>query len=403
MLAALFFAALPVAQDAPDLLTLGDGKQVECRVLLENDQKVVYRTGKKTQEVARGEVEEIQSVERSLEQFLERFANADATSVPALAELALFAEKNFLAGEAFNTWIRILTVDAENEQAWTKLGGTKRRKGWELKVRGRFLDIQELRTRLSDWKNALELRTAHFLIQTDAPPELALDASLDLERAYLTFYRILGKPLGLFVFDEVPEVHIFADEKDYPAPPTPGKSAWFSLPANTLFVNASGKPNRGDIVAELVDALLCNSFRRTLDARTGQIEPWAREGLRQAFAGAVRPSPGRVSFDFDTPLTAYFEQQAKDAKALSLEQVLRAGFASFDSGSDAGRYVAESYTLTHFLAFAGEGKYRPAYAEFLKTSYLGKGGASNFAKVMGVDLKALESEWVAYVKAHAGG
>ncbi|MSR62932.1 MAG: hypothetical protein EXS08_10860 [Planctomycetes bacterium] len=407
MLAALFLAALSSSassgHDDPDLVTLKDKKQVECRVLLENEQKVVYRTGKKTQEVARAEVTDVQSVERSLEQFLERFANADATSVPALADLALFAEKSYLPGEAFNTWIRILTLDPENEQAWTKLGGTKRRKGWELKVRGRFLDIQELRTRVSDWKNALELRTAHFLVQTDAAPELALDATLDLERAYLTFYKILGKPLELYVFDELPEIQIFADAKDFPAPPTPGRSAWFSFPANTLYVNVAGKPNRGDIVAELVDALIYNSFRRTLDKKTGQIEPWAREGLRQAFAGAVRPNPGKVRFDFETPLTAHFKTQASDAKALTLEQVLRAGFASFDSGTDAPRYVAQSYTLTHFLAFAGQGKYRAAYATFLKDSYLGKGGASNFAKAVGVDPKTLEAEWVAYVKKLAGG
>lgn len=69
-----------------------------------------------------------------------------------------------------------------------------------------------------------------------------------------------------------------------------------------------------------------------------------------------------------------------DTKPLSLEQVLRAGFSSFDSGSDQGRYVAQSYTLTHFLVSAAEGK--SAYAEFQKSSYLGKGGSSNFFRVL---------------------
>lgn len=404
MLLALLLAALPVSgQDEPDLLVLKGGKQIECRVLFEDEGKIVYRAGKKTQEIGRLEVDDVQSIERSLARFLERFAAADTRSVEALTELALFAEQNFLSGEATNTWIRILTVDAENEQAWTKLGGVKRRKGWELKVRGRFLDIAELRSRVSDWKNALELRTAHFQIATDAAPELALDASLDLERAYQTFYEVLGKPLGLYVFDEVPEVHVFADAKDYPAPPTPGRHAWFARAANTLYVNVQEKPQRGEIVAELVDALVYNAFRRTLDKRTGEIEPWSREGLRQAFAGAVRPDPGRVRFEFEQPLTAYFRAQADDPEALALEQVLRAGFASFDSGTDAARYVAQAYTLTHFLIFGADGKYRHGYADFLKSSYLGKGGSSNFYKAIGLDEKAAMSEWRAYVKSVAGG
>lgn len=404
MLASLLLAALPFSgHEDPDLLTLTDGKEIECRVLLEDDQHVVYRTGRKTHEIARDQVRSVQSVERSLEQFVERFAAIDPTQVAALSDLALFAESSYLPGEATNTWIRILTLDPENEQAWTKLGGVKRRKGWELKVRGRFLDIGELRTRVSDWKNVLELRTAHFLIQTDAAPELALDASLDLERAWLTFYRILGKPLGLYVFDEVPEVHVYSDAKDYPSPPTPGQSAWFSRAANTLHVDRSSQPNRSQVVAELVDALVLNAFRRTLDKRTGELEPWAREGLRQAFAGAVRPDPGRVRFDFDAPLVPLFRAQATDPKPLKLEQVLRAGLASFDSGTDAARYSAQSYTLTHFLVFAENGKHRARYAEFLRTSYEGKGGSSNFFKVLGLDPDETQAEWTAYVARMAGG
>ena len=110
-----------------------------------------------------------------------------------------------------------------------------------------------------------------------------------------------------------------------------------------------------------------------------------------------------MRFEFDAPITGFFRAQSDDAKALSLAQVLRAGQISFNSGTDAARYTAQSYTLTHFLIFAQSGKYRPLYAEFLRSSYLGNGGSSNFFKVIGVDEKTLESEWKAYVKSLAGG
>ncbi len=386
--------------DEPDLISLKDGKKIECRVLLESDAKIVYRAKNKTHEVAPGDVAEIQSVERSLREFLERSAQSDPKDVAAQSELALFAEASYLPGEAHNAWIRILSVDPTNEQAWTKLGGVKRRNGWELKVRGRFYTIDELRKRVSDWKNALELRTAHFLIRTDADPERALDAAIDVERACTTFYDVFGKHLGLYVFDEVPEIHVYADPKDYPSPPTPGQVAWFDRSANTLFVSAGRE--RGAIVAEFTEALIFNSFRRTLD-KTGEIEPWARKGLAQAFGAAIRPEPGRVTFDFSTPYLPHFQAHARDKDALSLEKLLRAGFASFDSGSDQGRYLAQSYTLTHFLVFAENGKHRPGYADFLRSSYLGKGGSSNFFKALGTDEKTLEASWLAYVKSISGG
>lgn len=401
-LLATLLSSTPTLGDENDLIVFADGKQQACRVLLETEAKVVYRARNKTSEVPRAALKDVQSVERSLRAFLVRFEQADPRDVAALAELALFAEASFLPGEAHNAWIRILTLEPKNEQAWTKLGGVKRRDGWELRVRGRFYTLEELRTRASDWPNALELRTAHFLIRTDGPPERALDLALDVERAYLTFYDVFGKPLELYTFDEVPEIHLFSDPKDFRAPPKPGQPAWFERSGNVLHVNGQMASERGPIVAEFTEALIFNAFRRTL-AKTGELEPWAREGLKQAFAAGIRPDPGRVVFDFDTPYLAYFQAQASDAKALSLAQVLRAGFASFDSGSDQSRYAAQAYTLLHFLVFFESQQYRLGLATYLRESYLGKGGSSNFLKALGVDEKTLEGQWTSYVKSIAAG
>ena len=401
-LLATLLATNPILGDENDLLVFADGKQVACRVLLETENKVVYRARNKTSEVSRAALKEVQSVERSLSAFLMRFDGLDPRDPAALAQLALFAEASDLPGEAHNTWIRILTLDPLNEQAWTKLGGVKRHDGWELRVRGRFYTLDELRTRASDWANALELRTAHFLIRTDGSPERALDLAIDIERAYLTFYDVFGKPLELYTFDEVPEIHLFSDPKDFRAAPVPGRPSWFERSGNVLFVNGQQAAERGPIVAEFTEALIFNAFRRTL-AKTGEIEPWAREGIKQAFASAIRPDPGRVVFDFNTPYVPHFQAQASDAKPLSLSQVLRAGFASYDSGTDQARYVTQSYTLLYFLVFYENRKYRAGLANYLKESYLGKGGASNFLEAVGVDEKTLEAQWTSYVKSNAAG
>ena len=398
----VLLSSAAVGGEDPDLIVLKDGRRVPCRVLLESDTQVVYRVKNKTEEALPADVAEVHSIERSLRSYLERFAAVDRTDAAALHELGQFAKDNALPGEARNTWIRILTLDPANEQAWTELGGQKRKDVWEFKVGGRFYTLDELRTRRSDWKNALELSTAHFLVKTDAAPEPALDVAVDLERAWVTFYDLLGEPLDLYVFDEVPEVHLYADPKDCPAPPVPGQDAWFAPGENTLYVNARPDRDRGTIVAEFSECLVFNAFRRTL-GKTGQIEPWARKALSFAFAAAARPAAGSVSFDFKAPYAPWFQAHAADPEPLSLSKILSAGAGSFDGGgTHVARYQAEAYTLLYFLCFYEDGKYRPGLAEFLKRSYLGKGGASNFFEALGADEKTLEKEWVAYVKEIGG-
>ena len=400
-LLALSLLTTPAFGDDPDLIVFPDGKQQACRVLLENENKVVYRAGNKTSEVSRAAVKEVKSVERSLQSFLTRFEGIEPGKVEAMAGLALFAEASALPGEARNTWIRILTLDPENEQAWTKLGGVQRDGKWQLRVRGRFYTLEELRTRASDWQNALELSTAHFLIRTDGSPERALDLAIDIERAYLTFYGVFGRPLELYVFDEVPEINVFSDPKDFRAPPKPGQPAWFERSGNVLHVNGQLATERGPVVAEFSEALIFNAFRRTL-AKTGELEPWAREGFKQAFAAACRPDPGRVVFDFSAPHEPHFQAQAADAKPLSLTEVLSAGAGAFDTGTDRARYSAEAYTLLHFLVFYENQKYRMGLGVYLRESYLGKGGAKRLLEALNADEKTLEEQWKGYVKSVAG-
>ena len=405
MLTALLLSFVPfVAADRrePDLIVLTSGQEVECRVLYEDDQEVVYSAKRKEQRKPRAEVKEVHSIERSMADFLQRYEQIDPTDVAAVAQLAQFAEDSFLPGEARSLWIRILALDKENEQAWTKLGGVKGRKGWKLEVRGRFYDLDELRDRVDDWQNALELSTAHFLLKTDADPLRALNASIDLERAYQTYYEVIGKPLKLFVFDEEPEIHVFADAKRYPSPPSPGQKVWFDRSANTLNVSWSAMPSPSEIVSELTQLLIFNSFRRSADTRTGEIEPWARYGLMSAFAIAVRPDPGRVRFEFAPPYQPWFQKQAADKKPLDLEKILTSGRGSYEGGPDAERYAVAAYTLVHFLVYYENGKYRPALANFLRDSFQGKGGKTQFFDTIGVKGDVLEGEWKGYVQKVAG-
>ncbi len=390
--------AAPGHDDRSDLVILKSGKEVECRVILEADDYVLTRRGSKKKQYSRDEIAEIQSVERSLAALFERYDALPARGPAQLAELALFCEQNELPSEARNFWIQVLTQDPENEQAWNELGGvfTKRR-GWRLKVRGRFYTVDQLRERVSDWKHAMEIPTAHFLLKTDVEPERALNIALNLERAYMTFYEVIGEALALQVFDEIPEVHVFKDAKDYPTPRFQGDAAWFSRGENTVYVNGAGPAVANAAIFKLTHALVLNSFRRTIGGN-GSIAPWTERALAEAFSYALEVEDGVASWEFGRPIMEYFRFQAADEKPLAMKRVISSGYGAFNNGTDARRYNAECHTLMFFLLHAEDGKYRQGVADYMRSSFKGQSAATHLEKALGIKLKALEPQWIEFVK-----
>ena len=387
--------------DRSDLVILNDGKEIECRVILEAEDYILTRRGSKKKQYRREDIAEIHSVERSLAQLFERYDALSSRGPAELAERALFCEQNELPSEARNLWIQVLTQDPVNEQAWNELGGvyTKRR-GWRLKVRGRFYTVDQLRERVSDWKHAMEIPTAHFLLKTDIEPERAINIALNLERAYMTYYEVVGEALALQVFDEVPEVHVFKDPKDYPTPRFQGDEAWFSRGENTVFVNGASPAVANAAVFMLTHALVLNSFRRTIGGN-GSIAPWTERALAEAFSYALQVEDGVATWEFGRPIMEYFRLPAADDKPLGMKRVITAGYGAFNNGTDARRYNAECHTLMFFLLHAEEGKYRQGLADYMRSSFKGQSAPTHLEKALGVKLKDLEPQWNAFVEATA--
>lgn len=393
----------PVKYDLPDLITLNNGKEIECRVLVEGKEVILARVGARKKEFAVADVKEIQSIERSLAEFFVRYDAESGGGIASLAELALFCEERALFGEARNLWIRVVLTDETNEQAWQKLGGvfTKRR-GWRLKVRGRFYTLEQLRERVADWKNAMEVPTAHFLVKTDVDPIRALNVAFNLERAYLTFYGLLGPVLDLQIFDQVPEVHIPKNEKHYPAPRFEGDDAWYSYAAQTVYVNGSKDNIAFQAVYCLTQGMIDASFRRTIGGN-GRLAPWAERALSEAFAAAVQVDDNGVAkWEFGQPIMQHFNYQAADEKPMTIKKLLSAGLGAYRNPPESDRFRAQSYTLLHFLVYEDKGKYREGLGTYLRTSFKGQSAATHLQKALGVKLKDIEVEWNAYVKDIAG-
>lgn len=376
-----------------------EGRDLVGRVLFEGEEALVIDTGHKTRRVPLADVLEVESVERSLIEFLGRFDAADLTSPDQLLELAGWAEENELPGEARNMYLRVLSVDPENEAAWTKLGGTKsKRLGWRLKVRGKHLTIDQLRERVSDWHNALELTTAHFLLRTDIKPERALDLTINLERAYLEFYELFGKELELFVFDEVPSIFVYASDEEFPEPTFDGVNAWYTEDDNILYVNGDelGGADARESMRHFVDLMLYTSFKRTMGL-DGKPAPFVSRGVGLLFAAALDFKEAWADWDFDRPNQDMFRLHAAEEEPRSIAEIVNVSEGDYVSGDHASLNVAQTYTLTYFLNFAENGRYRPAAAKFFESSFRGQSSASQLEKILGTDLEEFGTQYEAYV------
>ncbi|MEM1447482.1 MAG: hypothetical protein AAF957_06755 [Planctomycetota bacterium] len=397
---------LALISERSDLIVLNDGKEIECRVTLDGKDIVLARVGKsrKTKEYKRSDIKEIYTIERSLREFFARYDVERKNGVEALADLAKFCEERSLNGEAQNLWVRIILEDPENEQAWTKLGGVyNKRRGWRLKVRGRFYTLEQLKERAADWKNAMFFPTAHFVVKSDLDPVAVLDLCFNLERSYLAYYSILTQSVDLQQFDFIPEVHIPKDEKNYSRPRIQGDNAWFDPGQNTLFVDGSKQNIAREAVFHLTQLLVDNSFRRPNAGGIGQIAPWAERAISDAFAGAVKVEDGIAEWEFGEPLMDYFEYHAKHDKPLTIKQLLGAGRMEFRNPPAAELFRAQAYTLIHFLAYEDKGKYQDGLTAYLQSSINGKFAATHLAKALGVKkLDEIEERWNEYVKEIAG-
>src|SRR5262249_39372307 len=135
---------------------------------------------------------------------------------------------------ARDTWLELLLLEPQNDEANRALGHLKGKAGWQVPFQGSSLPFTELLERRSDWGNAWELSSLHYDLRTDVPLGRALALLRDLEWFYVAFYLLYGDDLRL---DDRPErmvAHVYRDRSKVPLPAmTVG--AFFDPAARTLY------------------------------------------------------------------------------------------------------------------------------------------------------------------------
>ena len=405
----LFALALPFTAQISkhkdtDRVQLTDGKELKGRVVYEDDARILLREGKKKpREIARADVASVQSLERSLQELVDRYTAADKTDPEAMGEIARFGEERGLVTESKLAWVEAIFADSDYRPAYEGLNTRESsKKGWQFRVGKKWRTLEEAKAIHGKWKERWDIETTHFIIRTDLPVERLPRLAMNVERFYLDYYRLMRQALPLMVFDNLPIINLYVQEGVMPVPPVPSE-AWFDLVRNELDVAVTEDHDLTLIMSEMTRLMLYNSLRGTI-GQTGNTQPWCARGLADVFGSAVIDVDDVLQLDFDREYRDFFRLQAESESPLPLKRILAMGRADFLTGSNHELARAQAYTLTHFMVFGADEKYLPGFGAYLQSAYKGKGSESDLKKALELeDTAEFEAEWNAYVAAKAGG
>ena len=392
-----FLTALLPSGAPPDQVTYVDsGKVQKGRVVYDTPQKLVLRQGIRDVVIDPADLKEVRSLERSLAQVLDRdLSGADART---FLEIAQECDAAGLEAEARQFWLRTLLADPSSELAGKALKVQRIKDEVKVPMGKLRRTPEQLKQRQGSWKEALEIECTHFQLKSDLDLPLTLDLALGLERNYRRFYEVLGAPLELYLFDEQPEICVYARKEDFPVGPVVGDTIWFAPGINTLNVLADPEPSVAGVIRELTRLMLFNALRRG-SGTTAQIPQWTASGIGELFAKAAPAVKFGKWSEIGVPDKREFERARADN--IAFDKLFNASGNDFNADAKRGDMNAAAYSLVHYLVFGRQKSLRVPFGKFLREGARGKISIGAFCDALEMSRKDIESSWRAYVEEQA--
>jgi hypothetical protein len=378
-----------------DRVVLVNGKELRGRVLFQDDTTVVLRQGGRDTELARAEIQLLDTRLADLAVLLDNAERADLGRARDLELLAAQAEEMGLPGEAQVFWWRLVRLDPSREDARRALGHERRGAGWSLPLGRRRVDESRRHELARDWGTGWEFASLHYRLRTNLPLDVALDVLLDLERVYAAFLALFGAELRLHDVTRPLSVHLHADSASYPE--TANEFGTYDVAADVVHVNAAAGLDFTVLAHELTHQLLYDTAFREREGSSGCLPGWLDEGLADYVAAGVTGFPG-VEFEPGRKHAQYFDVHARTQRPLDLARVLTLSQGDYFASTERLQKYAQSYTLVHYLLHGDGARHHAGFTAFLRAVYAGKGSSTDLRKALGVDWRELERGW----SRHAG-
>jgi hypothetical protein len=398
----VLIALASASRFAQDTVALASGKELEGRVVYEDDKELVLRVGSRDRVVALTDVSAVDARMRHLRAFLRLLGTLDRDSAAHWAELAQSAAAVGLAEESQLAWLKSLSLDPERDDAHTALGHNERNGTWTVKHGGKYLTWPRYLEAHEAWTGAWELGTTHFALRSNLELGVAIDAAFDLELAYARFYDLLATELRLLDITEPMKAEVHGREGSFRLR-TPGEAGWFDRVAETMLVDASPDPesyDRGLLYHEVTHELFYFTTRQGKRNR-GSLPAWLNEGMAEYVASRARDGDGHVLPFAERRHVESFKRHAEAKEPIALGRLLNLGVGEFSVGADLRQRYAQCYTLVHFLLEGEQESWRAGFLEFVRSAYASKSSSTHLWKALDAKQKVVEGAWHAHARTTA--
>jgi hypothetical protein len=377
----------------PDRVAMQDGTRLEGRVLYEDEQRLILRSGSRDRELSKHAIADVDSRTRRLDRALSRWSELNASDARAVFELVQYCKGADLVEEARLFALHIATLDPTNVKAHEQLGHVLRGNEWIVRGGADPLSFEALRAGNQDWGRANEFASTHFRVRTNVALREALGAALDLEGFYRELYDLLQGELQLLEVVEPMRAELHASARSFPEL-TGASRAYYDPDARTLYVDASISIDRSELLHEATHAI----FHATSEHKSarGSLPAWVQEGLAEYLSAGIDGPPGRPRFLVGNVHAGHARTHSRSKDPYALSRVLNFTTNDFLASSHAELKYSQAYTLVHYCMHGAGRAYRRGFLEYLRGAYAGQSSSSDFKDAVIGGAKDFESGWHAH-------
>jgi tetratricopeptide (TPR) repeat protein len=287
------------------------------------------------------------------------------------------------------------------EEEWNKSRGYVKYHGtWIPQSRLKSIQarLQKVRERIklaSDWKNAWQNKTEHFLITSNVSPQSVEEIGKAMEMCYVELAKIFEAKANLKAI----AVDVFATQNQFIEYTARAMSS-FPITPNTLGYFYSSGPGIRCFYPGDLDRTLSTLFHEcthlVIDQTCGQAPTWFNEGMAVFFESAERGEKGMKLQTIPFHRLWHLQLMLKEGE-LSLNALCR------NPGGKAytGECYPQGWSLVYYLFYAEKGRYRnllQAYYNQLTKRGLNEDGVEGFKKGFGVEPDQLAPAWRKYME-----
>ena len=283
-------------------------------------------------------------------------------------------------------------------KGWVKYHGTWISPQRLKTIQARQVQVRERIKFASDWKNAWELKTEHFVIKSNVSPQLITDLGKAMEQCFAELANVFSaktklKNIPIDVFATQEQFIRNSAESGFPSSSNTLGYFWWRGDESGIRCFYTGTPE------QTMSTLFHECSHLVLHSVCGDnpVPTWANEGLAVFFESAERDDKSMKLQTIPFDRLWHLKRMMKEGD-LSLNQLCTlSGVREYSVD-----YYPQGWSLIYYMLYADNGKYRTAFNGFFQMMTKGKfegDGVGMFKKGFGRAPDEFKPEWQKYFEA----